>query len=296
MEIKTEADLIRTEADLHQLIGTLESTYLEFKRGDVFLSPKIKEDIAKDISAFANADGGTIIYGIEEKNHLAEQIFPCNGRIITKDWLNQVVNSTIARRIKGVNYKEILINGKIEETVWIVEVPRSIDAPHQVIKTKKFHKRHGTIILEMEEFEIRDLYHRANLTNLEIQELRIQSKQLSFDESEYEIFFNVKNIGVGYEPHYKMKIETELKFDGLDNLISEYYTTDNGRQIFVYVIPNQCPIFQEEETKVISGRVTLNREKYGLFSGGKIIVTLYYSSGSKSKEFPFKRLPKYYVS
>ena len=62
---------VHTEADIMQYISEAaeESLYLEFKNGMAF---KVKDEglqneIAKDISAFANADGGVLIYGIAEK-------------------------------------------------------------------------------------------------------------------------------------------------------------------------------------------------------------------------------------
>jgi len=42
-----------------------------------------KNEISKDVSAFANSDGGTIIYGIEEEGHLPKRIdggVPAGGK------------------------------------------------------------------------------------------------------------------------------------------------------------------------------------------------------------------------
>ena len=66
-----------------------------------------KKEIAKDVSAFANSDGGTIIYGVSEYNdaersHLPEQISPINRVEYTKEWLEHVINSNISPKINSL--------------------------------------------------------------------------------------------------------------------------------------------------------------------------------------------------
>ena len=50
----------------------MESIHIDYKAGKA-LSGKAKE-ISKDISAFANSDGGYVIYGVSEKEHLPTSI------------------------------------------------------------------------------------------------------------------------------------------------------------------------------------------------------------------------------
>ncbi len=61
-----------TEADLTRLISQQEeeSLTLEYKRSDSLgREDREKNEMAKDVSAHANSDGGVLIYGIEEDNH-----------------------------------------------------------------------------------------------------------------------------------------------------------------------------------------------------------------------------------
>ena len=44
-----------------------ETTELEYKRSFAKTNPKSKEELAKDISAMANANGEIFIYGLAEK-------------------------------------------------------------------------------------------------------------------------------------------------------------------------------------------------------------------------------------
>jgi predicted HTH transcriptional regulator len=61
-------ELPKTVEDIQKLIGTQvqESLNLDYKRSSS-ISNKARAEIAKDASAFANSDGGLIIYGVEEK-------------------------------------------------------------------------------------------------------------------------------------------------------------------------------------------------------------------------------------
>ena len=63
-----------SEADITALIHgkAEESIHLDFKAAESLgdSNPK-KNEIAKDVSAFANSDGGIIIYGISEQDHRA---------------------------------------------------------------------------------------------------------------------------------------------------------------------------------------------------------------------------------
>ena len=48
-----------------------ESLHLEYKASDAIdkRDNRTKVEMARDVSAFANADGGQIIYGMKEKDH-----------------------------------------------------------------------------------------------------------------------------------------------------------------------------------------------------------------------------------
>jgi len=68
---------ISDEKDLIQLIQTevQESLYLDYKSaGSLQYNDTNKGEISKDVSSFANSDGGQIIYGIVEKGHLPIEV------------------------------------------------------------------------------------------------------------------------------------------------------------------------------------------------------------------------------
>ncbi len=163
------------ENDLLDMVkaGTQESIELDFKEsGSLQTTDKKKDDISKDVSAFANSAGGTIVYGMTEDKvtHVATGLDTgSNPAEITKEWLEQVINSKIHRRIDGVRIRQIELTtthpGKV---AYVVYVPSSTRAPHQA-SDKRFYKRFNFQSVPMEEYEIRDVSRRGEVPDLRIE-------------------------------------------------------------------------------------------------------------------------------
>lgn len=160
------------EDDLQELIdrGEQESFELEFKvcaalgRGD-----SKKDEVSKDISAFANSAGGTIVYGIIERDHRAAGIdVGYDPDDLSKEWLDQVISSRIHRRIDGIRIKPVeLSRSSPGKVAYVVFVPESVRAPHQAAD-KRFYKRYNFESKPMEEYEIRDVSRRTEAPDLQI--------------------------------------------------------------------------------------------------------------------------------
>ena len=93
-------------SDLQALIGQEETSNLEFKRSDALDNTDgNKRELAKDVSAMANAAGGVIVYGIGEKDNLADGLD--QGTMQTKEWIDQVLTSNIEPKIPNVTIQRI---------------------------------------------------------------------------------------------------------------------------------------------------------------------------------------------
>jgi len=156
-----------TEDDLQELkkVGAQESLYLEFK-GWMSLQNRDREknELSKDVSAFANSEGGDILYGVREDgeppSRFADVDEGINPSDIAPEWLEQVISSRIQRRINGVRIKPIeLKNSRPGRVVYLVHVPPSFDAPHQAVD-KKYYKRFNFQSVPMEDYEVRDVRNR----------------------------------------------------------------------------------------------------------------------------------------
>ncbi len=162
-----------TEEDLLELItlGVQESLELDYKRCDALQrSDGKKNEISKDISSFANSGGGTIVYGMKENGHTPTEIdVGFDPTDITKEWLEQVINSRIQRRIAGVRVNQVPLDRTAPSRVaYVVHVPQSQSAPHQSWD-KRFYKRFNFESVPMEEYEIRDVSNRSTAPDLSLE-------------------------------------------------------------------------------------------------------------------------------
>lgn len=153
-----------TEAELLALIknGVQESLVLDYKQSDSLgTSDAKKRALSKDISSFANAAGGTLVYGIVEQNHLPVRLDDgLDPGEVSREWLEQVINSTIQRRIPDVRINPIPIDGvRPGRVAYVVYVPQSRLAPHMAAD-KRYYKRFNFQSVPMEEYEVRDVANR----------------------------------------------------------------------------------------------------------------------------------------
>lgn len=161
------------EQDLLDLIrlGVQEGLELDYKQCDALQrTDGKKNEISKDVSAFSNSAGGVIVYGMKEDGHVPTSVdvgFDPNE--ISKEWLEQVINSRIQRRIDGVRVNQIaLLTTSPGKVAYVVAVPSSIRARHQAAD-KRFYKRFNFESVPMEEYEIRDIANRSLAPDLDIE-------------------------------------------------------------------------------------------------------------------------------
>jgi hypothetical protein len=146
-----------------------ESLTLDYKRSDALGKTEAKRnELSKDVSAFANSAGGVILYGMAEDKH-----FPIktddglDPNEISKEWIEQVVNSSIHPKIDGLRVNQISLCSKGSgKVLYAIYVPAATSrAPHQA-KDKRYYKRYNFECVPMEDYEIRDIYRRASTPDL----------------------------------------------------------------------------------------------------------------------------------
>jgi hypothetical protein len=145
---------------------TPEGDNLEYKQ-IVDNGDNDKKEFLADVSAFANAHGGRIIYGIVEKDGLPSEI-----RSILADKIDhevQRLNNIIAAGISPkLNCKISPVTISPDKTVLVIEIPKSWNGPHMVIfkDTNKFYLRKNNSKRLMDVDEIRISFtHDQNLKN-----------------------------------------------------------------------------------------------------------------------------------
>lgn len=156
--------------------GVEESWRLDFKRENPLRSKEQKRDLAADICGFANASGGLLLLGVDEKKDdkgrkqrtigelrgvdLAEGGFACYRTVI-----EDATRSAFDPRFGGILVREIP-NGKEgvrNKSVVAIGIERSVRAPHMVTAYDcgKFFLRTMTSVEMMNADQVRDAILRS---------------------------------------------------------------------------------------------------------------------------------------
>lgn len=145
--------------DLQKYIDskTPESIHLDYKRSAALTNTG---EVSKDVSAFANSDGGLLIYGMVEEDDLPVRIDDgVEASTMTRERLEQIIRSNISPIIEGVTITQIQVGA--DRSVFCVQVPRSSTAPHQDAHRKKYYKRYNFELVPMQDYEINDVRTRV---------------------------------------------------------------------------------------------------------------------------------------
>jgi hypothetical protein len=124
-----------------------------------------KQEFLKDVAAFANADGGDIVYGVSEVNGKANAIVPIHDTSDPADGtrrrLGQWLESGVEPRIGGVAMRPVWLAGG--GYVLIVRVPASFQRPHRskVGSHWQWPVRSGTHTADLTYPQIRDAFDRG---------------------------------------------------------------------------------------------------------------------------------------
>jgi hypothetical protein len=146
--------------------GNLEETILFDAKREI--SSKSIE-LAKDVAAFANTAGGTIIFGIDEDENGQPRIpSPINLKG-QKERIDSIIRTSIS---EAPAYQIIQLESEIESSkgYLILVIPPSARAPHMVVVKgdRRFYGRGETGNYVFSEVEVARLYERREVTRLNI--------------------------------------------------------------------------------------------------------------------------------
>lgn len=148
-----------TKADIDALLanGAPEGRTIEYKHTLPGNTDQDKKEFLADISSFANAAGGDLIYGLDATRGIPTAI---PGLEITNtdaeiQRLDSMIQSGIEPRVPGLRIKGI--NGFSQGPVLLVRIPQSWTSPHMVTfkGTSRFHTRNSAGKYQMDVTEIR---------------------------------------------------------------------------------------------------------------------------------------------
>lgn len=156
-----------TEDDLLDLIRhpVQEGRAIDYKLQLPGNAESERRELRFDVSSFANADGGHMVFGMEEKNGVAAALPGLHG--INPDAeiqrLDSIIQTFIDPRTPGVRFRPVqLANGGL---VIVGLIPRSSVGPHLVIvdDNKRFYSRNSAGKYLMSGAEIRAAFTSAGL-------------------------------------------------------------------------------------------------------------------------------------
>lgn len=267
-----------------------ESVHLDFKAaGSLSKDDKKKAEIAKDVSAFANSDGGIIVYGIEEQEHKAHALSYIDGNTYTKEWLEQVIQDNIQRRIEGLKIFPIRDNGDITKSIYIVKIPRSSNTPH-MSADKCYYKRNNFRSVKMEEYEVRDLFYRESTPNLKIAGYILYDQEINEDVVKYHFEAQIWNDSNVISTVYKLNCYI-VNFITFNNISWEAFKEDINYTILdksrlKISALGKHPLFPNESVDLLRFTIEIPRKNVNAFVNDATIELLL-MFGNKTDKLSF---------
>jgi hypothetical protein len=243
-------DAIWDIARLNQLISSRseESLNLEYKAAAA-LDDNNRREITKDISAMANADGGTIIYGIAEDSthrYLPGKLDPINRTKFTKEWLEHVA-SNIQPRIESLKIIPVEVPSNTNHVVYVVEVPKATTA-HQA-QDLKYYRRYNFECQAMPDYQIRELMNRQKFPTLSV------SSELHMHGDGGSLHIEIGNTSDVLAKDYVAVIRTPVKWRGRQFVftggVSDNFTMKQYKGVTYYQVSfgnaSSSPLFPKCE-------------------------------------------------
>ena len=137
--------------------GVSESRMLEYKSTMYERNDEGRKEALKDLTAFANSDGGHLIIGISEKNGASTSIEGMETGLIDREIqrLESLLRDAVEPRLIGHQIKSIPISS--DRAAIVIYVPRSWTKPHRT-NSKHFYVRNSNGVHEVSLNELRALF------------------------------------------------------------------------------------------------------------------------------------------
>ena len=140
---------INTLTKFHNLLSQGENSSIEFK-----LQEAHPDAIAKEIVAFANTRGGTILLGIDDTG----AVIGIDDSRHWEEWIANITRQNIVPAI-NVEYIEIQVEGK---RIGLIEVPKGPDKPYQTSKNF-YYTRIGSTSRAATQGELMRMFQQAGM-------------------------------------------------------------------------------------------------------------------------------------
>ncbi len=197
-----------TLESIEALIGVeVESVSLEFKDGTKLdgLTDRAKTELVTDVTAFANAGGGTLIYGIREEQRegqsLASAISPVTDARVTQDRLRDVIHSNTGPALRGFAINTFVVEGG---WIFVIDVAEG-DTAYQNKRDLRFYSRVDASAHPMYAFAIRDVMNRRTRPHVSVN-FQIQRRAVGHRNHVYVVIPELRNEGTLTANHWTLRL------------------------------------------------------------------------------------------
>jgi len=176
-------------------------------------------DMSCDVSAFANARGGFLIYGIDNDGKIDGGV-PLDLKNGTIEWLDNVIPGLVRPKLRGHKFKNVKQENstsaiKPDHAVIIVEITDSPDAPHQALDNRYYIRNNGKKE-PAEHWVIEDIRNRiTRKSHLEV--IRDYAK---LNEASFVASLGIRNSGLAVSGTYHWELLLPREFaDGKPSVV-----------------------------------------------------------------------------
>lgn len=284
-----------TYEDLESL-DPLEHDFQEFKasafliRDDDTISSEFIYKFSKQISAFANAQGGRIFLGIRDDASIDKGIPTQLKPGGTKPWLENLIQDIVAPRLQQYNVFEVLID--VERAVYVIDVTASKQAPHQA-KDQRYYLRISGMSRPMGHIHVEDVFRRNRTPNMKLKRLApYQTSQVIHTDQGIEVLqafrLHLSNVGnsmaqhVGGEVSIPRTLMTKAAREKTQAEQKIHYTQKPAEMAFFHYLG--IPIFPSQEVYFMIFWVGITKKNVGFLQQGQYIRTRIYADDAEPKE------------
>ncbi|MDF3086374.1 AlbA family DNA-binding domain-containing protein [Burkholderia sola] len=187
-----------------------ESFFLEYKSGHVFdeLSSKVRIELVKDVSAFANGGGGVLIVGVAEgndgKRSIATDFQPVTNDKISVEQLTNIIKSNTDPVFSAFHIKVLRHSAG---RIFVIEIDQA-DTAHQNRLDRLYYQRTGVVSEPMYDFAIRDVMNRRTHPRVKVNfEIQTIQSDLARQQNVYRVVPNLLNEGNITARHWALSVD-----------------------------------------------------------------------------------------
>jgi hypothetical protein len=218
---KDSKDILAKDVELFVSRKIEESLNLEYK--DIKAYENFDE-LSKDVSAFANSEGGLLILGVGQEKK-GPKIFPTEitwgDEFLSKERLENNLTGKIHPRIEGLKIVPIRKNNSV---IFLLDIPQSENPPHMAFD-KRYYRRLNFGNSPMEHYEVSDFFGRRRKPCLN---LIVELTEVDVKDSTYQLKIRLflQNSGKAIAKYIQLTasffnleiLESDVSFQRIDDL------------------------------------------------------------------------------